>query len=107
MTNYLISLGFWLACAAAFLLYWRRRLDREHRLWKADFDRRCAEDAARRGAQRAKWDEEDAAARAEHEALVAAIDARADRVNQFLIARGLEPVPREPLEPTEPSDPPQ
>lgn len=98
MTNYLITLGFWLACAAVFLLYWRLRLNRQEREAQARHEGNMAE-------MRARWNVEDAKDRTEHEALVAELDAKADRVNQYLIARGLEPVPREPPEPTEPPEP--
>lgn len=97
MTNYLITLGFWLACGAAFLLYWRLRLNREERESRERHEREMVE-------MRARWDAEDATAQAERRTRLAEIEASYARLDEFWIKRGMEPTPREPPEPTEPPE---
>jgi hypothetical protein len=100
-TGYFISLGFTILWCGALLLYWRWRLDRQSRAWKAQREREMAEDHARFEAQRARWDAEDAKARAEHAAVMAEAEAVFERANQFWIKRGMEPT--KPPETSEPS----
>jgi hypothetical protein len=73
MNGYWIGPLFTLLCALAFIGYWYRRFDREHRERMAQIEIAAAAEHQRFEADKKVWDEKQAKAKAEHAARIAQI----------------------------------